>query len=72
MKNNEICSKLRKDANFTVSNFPLRPQKDDDRSIQILLGRWGVFGRILQRCKDIIANKATRAYFILYGNKLRV
>ena len=27
MKNNKICSKLRKGANFAAANLPLRPQK---------------------------------------------
>ena len=32
--------------------------------------RWSLFGHILRRDKDIPANKSTRAYFILNGNKL--
>ena len=40
-------------------------------SLQILSARWSLFGNILQRDKDIAANKATRAYFIPNGNKLR-
>ena len=39
--------------------------------LQILSARWSLFGHILRRDKDIPANKATRAYFITYGNKLR-
>ena len=33
--------------------------------------RWNLFGHILRRDSDIPANKATRAYFIQYGHKLR-
>ena len=40
-------------------------------SLQILSARWSLFGHILQRDKDIPANKATRAFFIPNGNKLR-
>ena len=40
-------------------------------SLQILWARWGLFGHILRRNKDIPANKATRANFIPNGNKLR-
>ena len=40
-------------------------------SLQILSARWSLFGHILRRDKDIPANKATRAYFIPNGNKLR-
>ena len=36
----------------------------------LLSARWSLFGHILLRDKDIPANKATRAYFIPYGNKL--
>ena len=41
-------------------------------SLQILKARWNLFGHILRRDSDIPANKATRAYFIQYGHKLRV
>ena len=37
----------------------------------ILKARWNLFGHILRRDSDIPANKATRAYFIQYGHKLR-
>ena len=40
-------------------------------SLQILKARWNLFGHILRRDSDIPANKATRAYFIQYGHKLR-
>ena len=40
-------------------------------SLQILSARWSLFGHILLRDKNIPANKATRAYFIPNGNKLR-
>ena len=40
-------------------------------SLQIQSARWSLFGHILRRDKDIPANKATRAYFIPNGNKLR-
>ena len=40
-------------------------------SLQILSAGWILFGHILRRDKDISANKATRAYFIPNGNKLR-
>ena len=40
-------------------------------SIQILSACWSLFVQILRRDKDIPANKATRAYFIPNGNKLR-
>lgn len=40
-------------------------------SLQILSARWGLFGHILRRDKDIPANKAARAYFIPHGKKLR-
>ena len=40
-------------------------------SLQILSARWSLFGHIVRRDKDIPANKATRAYFIPNGNKLR-
>ena len=40
-------------------------------SIQTLPARWSLFGHILQRDKDITSNKATRAYFIPNGNKVR-
>ena len=40
-------------------------------SLQILKARWNLFGHILRRVSDIPANKATRAYFIQYGHKLR-
>ena len=40
-------------------------------SLQILSARWILFGHILRRDKDIRANKATKAYFISNGNKLR-
>ena len=33
-------------------------------SLQVLSARWSFFGHILRRNKDILANKATRAYFI--------
>ena len=40
-------------------------------SLQILSAHWSLFGHILRRDKNIPANKATRAYFIPNGNKLR-
>ena len=40
-------------------------------SLQILSARWSLFGHILRGDKDPPANKATRDYFISYGNKLR-
>ena len=40
-------------------------------SLQILKARWNLFGHILRRDSDIPANRATRAYFIQYGHKLR-
>ena len=40
-------------------------------SLKFLSASWSLFGNILQRDKDIPANKATRAYFIPNGNKLR-
>ena len=40
-------------------------------SLQILSARWSLFGHILRRDKNIPANKATRAYFIPNGVKLR-
>ena len=40
-------------------------------SLQILKARWNLSGHILRRDSDITANKATRAYFIQYGHKLR-
>ena len=40
-------------------------------SLQILSARWSFFGHILWRDKDISPHKATRAYFIPNGNKLR-
>ena len=40
-------------------------------SLQILSARWSRFGHILRRDKVILANKATKAYFIPNGNKLR-
>ena len=40
-------------------------------SMQILKARWNLLGHILRRDSDISANKATRAYFIQYGHKLR-
>ena len=39
--------------------------------LQILKARWNLFGHILCRDSDIPAKKATRAYFIQYGHKLR-
>ena len=39
--------------------------------LQILKARWNLFGHILRRDSDIPANRATRAYFIQYGHKLR-
>ena len=35
------------------------------------LHRWSLFGHILRRDKNILANKVTRAYFIPNGNKLQ-
>ena len=40
-------------------------------SLQILSARRSLFGHILRRDKDVTAKKATRAYFIPNGNKLR-
>ena len=40
-------------------------------SLQILKARWNLFGHILYRDSDIPASKATRAFFIQYGHKLR-
>ena len=40
-------------------------------SLQILKARWNLFGHILRRDSDIPVNRATRAYFIQYGHKIR-
>ena len=42
MKNNIICGKLRKMANFAAANLPLRPQKTTmtDCMLQNGMGKW--------------------------------
>ena len=52
--------------------FPLYKKcQEKPLSLQISKTRWNLFGHILRRDSDIPANKATRAYFIQYGHKLR-
>ena len=40
-------------------------------SLQIPEAGWNLLGHIIRRVSDILANKATRAYFIQYGHKER-
>ena len=67
---------LKKVLNFKfpvkITNKPLYKKcQEKPLSLQILKARWNLFGHILRRDSDIPANKATRAYFIQYGHKLR-
>ena len=55
----------------TTNKSHYRICQEKPPSLQILSARWSLFGHILGRDKDIPANKATRAYFIPNGNKLR-
>ena len=66
---------LKKVLNFKypkkITNKSLYRICQENLSIQILSACWSFFGHVLRRGKDILVNKATRACFILNGNKLR-
>ena len=63
-QNNKQTKKIRNKSLYRIC-------REKPLSIQILSVRWGLCGHIQRRDKDIRANKATRAYFIPNGSKLR-
>ena len=63
---------LKHNLGFYSPDKPLhRICQEKPLSLQILSSRWSLFDHILRRDKDIPASKATRAYYIPNGKKLR-